>query len=439
MIKILKKRPFLILLILGLILRLGLLFLDYSWDVNNHMIWGKDLISRGPLAFYDIPSSQIFASRYPNYPPLAIFIFSLIYPLNALIFKIAWFLNTHIQIFPSKIIFFIQSDTFLAGLFKLPAILADLGTASLIYLIAKKLFPKNLKSNKLIAILFLFNPAIFYNSAYWGQIDMIPIFFVILAVYFLFFTRYVLFGGISFLLALLIKPTALIFLPVYLFYLIKKSGYPKTAGVIVISNILFWFSFLPFMINPHDLTYPYGIYNFKILAAQSLPYVTNGAFNFWVLVTGIGGIKDIAPFIFGVSYRFWSYAIVGILFLIIIYRSRKSKDQLFSLFNISFLTAFAVFLFLTKMHERYFILVLPFLLLACLKNSSLIKWYLILSLISFLNLYHSWPVPFGKYFYPVIDNMILIKILSLTSIIIFFYLLYRFLSLKKSAAENLIK
>ena len=61
--------------------------------------------------------------------------------------------------------------------------------------------------------------------------------------------------------------------------------------------------------------------------------------------------------------------------------------------GIFFLIAFIAFLFLTKMHERYSLLPLPFLLLATLMNRKLLKWFIILSLISLFNLYHSWPVP----------------------------------------------
>ena len=158
------------------------------------------------------------------------------------------------------------------------------------------------------------------------------------------------------------------------------------------------------------------------MAAQSLPYVTNGAFNLWVLLHGFEGIKDTVPFLLSISYRYWGYFITGLFTVSILFRIfRRNASRYF--FFASFLVAFASFLFLTKMHERYSILPLPFLLLASIKNKKLIKWFVALSSISLLNLYHSWPVPklgifTGLLYYPQVTFGI-----SLFNVFLFFYLL----------------
>lgn len=411
-----KKHILFFLFFFGLIIRLSIIFVDYSWDVNNHMVWAKDFITRGPQNFYETQSSNVFATLTPNYPPLAIFIFVVMRLFSPLIHNLYWWLNIHIPLIPSNIIFFLEKIVFLAGLMKIPAILADLGIAFLVYLFAKKIIPKN-KKNQMIAISFiLFNPVFIYNSALWGQIDSIPILFVLLSIYFLIYTKRDIISAIMFTLALLIKPTALIFLPVYIIVFIKKFGIKKSIFNLFIVNIIFCLFFLPFTLSP------YKTYLNKILAAQSLPFVTNGAFNFWVLITGMKGIKDVTPFILGVPYRFFGYMTVGFVNIFVILRLIRSKKITEIFFMALFINAFAAFLFLTKMHERYSLLPLVFLLLFSLKKTKFINWFVLLSVTSLFNHYHSWAVPRMEFLVTIINSMSFVYVISLTNIVIFFYL-----------------
>jgi len=406
----------------GLIIRLSIIFVDYSWDVNNHMVWAKDFLTRGPQNFYETQSSNVFANLTPNYPPLAIFIFVVMKLLNPLIHNIYWWLNLHISFIPSNLIFFLEKTVFLAALMKIPTILTDLGIAFLIFLFAKKIIPKN-KKNQIIAVsLVLFNPVFIYNSGLWGQIDSIPIFFVLSSVYLLLNTRRSIISTILFTLALLVKPTALVFLPVYIILFIKKFGIKKSILNLFIANIIFCLFFLPFTKDKNIFLYPYQIYLNKILAAQSLPFVTNGAFNLWVLITGMKGIKDVAPFLLGVSYRIFGYMIVGFINIFVILCLIKSKKITEDFFIALFINAFAAFLFLTKMHERYSLLPLVFLLLFSLKKTKFISWFVLLSVISLLNHYHSWAVPRIELFVAVIGSVPFVYIISSINIIIFFYL-----------------
>src|SRR3989339_2052319 len=197
-----KKNFLFSLFLFGLIIRLSIIFYDYSWDVNNHMVWARDLLARGPQNFYETQSSNVFAWLTPNYPPLAIFIFVVMKLLNPLIHNIYWWLNLHISFIPSNLIFFLEKTVFLAALMKIPAILADLGIAMFVFLFAKKINPKNKKSQFIVTSLILFNPVFIYNSALWGQIDSIPIFFVLSSVYFLLYTEKSIVSTILFTLAL---------------------------------------------------------------------------------------------------------------------------------------------------------------------------------------------------------------------------------------------
>jgi len=411
-----KKHLLFFVFFFGLIIRLSIIFFDYSWDVNNHMVWAKDFLARGPQNFYETQSSNVFATLTPNYPPLAIFIFVVMRLFNPLIHSLYWWLNIHIPLIPSNVIFFLEKTVFLAGLMKLPAILADLGIAFLVFLFAKKIIPKN-KKNQIIAVsLILFNPPFIFNSSLWGQIDSIPIFFVLSSVYFLLYTKQNITSTILFMLALLVKPTALVFLPVYIILFIKKFGIKKSILNLFIVNIIFCLFFLPFTSSP------YGIYFDKILAAQSLPFVTNGAFNFWVLIAGFRGIKDIQPFLLNISYRYFGYMIVGFINIFVILHLIRSKKIAEDFLMALFISTFAAFLFLTKMHERYSLLPLVFLLLFSLKNIKFANWFVFLSAISLFNHYHSWAVPRMEFLMNIINSMQFVYFISLINIAIFIYL-----------------
>ena len=420
-----KKNILFFLFFLGLIIRLSLIFADYSWDVNNHMVWAKDFLIRGPQNFYETQSSNVFATLTPNYPPLAIYIFAVMRLFSPLIHDFYWWLNLHIPLIPSNIIFFLEKTVFLAGLTKIPAILADLGIAFFVYLFAKKIIPKN-KGGHIIALsLVLFNPAFIFNSSLWGQIDSIPIFFVLSSVFFLLYTKRDIISIILFMLALLVKPTALIFLPVYIIFFIKKFGIKRSILNLFIADIIFYISFLPFG-GKNIFLYPYLVYFNKILAAQSLPFVTNGAFNFWVLIAGFRGIKDFTPFILNIPYRFFGYAIVALINIFIILRLIKSRKIAEDFFIALFIGAFGAFLFLTKMHERYSLLPLVFLLIFSLKKRGLIGWFVLLSITSFINHYRNWAVPRIELIMRIIDSLPFVYIVSAINVLVFFYLFKSF-------------
>jgi len=420
-----KKHGLFFLFLFGLLIRLALIFVNFSFDVNNHIVWAKDLHLRGFLGFFDRPSSEKFAVAYPNYPPLSLFIFYLFYPLPKIIFDFFWFLNVRLPLFPSNFVSMLESidqRLFLAAMLKLPAILADLGLTWILVLFTRKIIPKTKKFDLLVASLILFNPVFINNSSLWGQIDVIPLFFIMVSFYFLLFTKKNILSGVFFTLSLLVKPTTLVFLPVYLVVFLQRYGWFNVVKTIIVSNLVFWLAFLPFL-KKFNLLTPYYIYSEKILAAQSLPYVTNGAFNFWlILVDFKQAVLDTAPFLFGLSYRFWGYFLTGVIIVVVLYRMLKNKVKTEVVFSGLFFSALASVLFLTKMHERYFLLPLPFLLLMVINKKQNLKYFFLLSALAFLNHYHSWAVPYIKIVYETIDNLFVYKSLSLINLLVFLYL-----------------
>lgn len=394
--KFLKNKLFL-LFFLGLLIRLSLLFFDFSFDVNSFIAWGQELGKFGASGFYDRPTLERYGGAvYPAYPPIAIVIFYLLYSVSSVLNTLIWQLNLSIPLFPSGLVFFFQSRPFLAGLMKLPAVAGDIFAAYMVYRLTQKLMQKKKDGEKiarLSAAMILFNPALIYVSALWGQIDILPTVFVLITFYLTLFTKKELMSWVSFAVALLFKQTAIVTLPLFALVYCKKYGLKKTATGFGLALATFSLVFLPFYESGNLLLYPFTTYWAKILTASGIPFVSNHAFNFWALVTGWYDIADLSPFLLGVSYRLWGILLTsGFLLAILAYVLRK-KLSAREMFLALSLFVFAVFLFLTRMHERHFQSVLVFLSPLSATHKNYRRLYIVLTLFYLTNLYHNWVPP----------------------------------------------
>lgn len=379
------------LLIFGFILRLLLIFLDFSFDVNSHILWGEEIVKYGASGFYERPGHETFSTLYPNYPPLIIFFFSVCYFLYESLFSGIWWVNLHLPAFPSGIVTFLESRNALAGFMKLPGIIGDLGVAYLLYLFTVKI-TKNKKFGIGSMMLVVVNPVFFYTSSLWGQVDVLPMMFFLWSMYVLLYKPQKIWSGVLFAAALLTKQTAVIYIPIYLFLVLKTvepKKYLHFFGVII---GLVWISFLPFYTSGNILFFPFKIYLEKILFVSGIPFISNHAFNFWALVSQWHDIPDTGMF-FGFQYKVWGYLIASIFLLFIFIRFIKYSISPEKIFLIAMLWDFTVFQFFTRMHERHFIPVLILLIPLIWKNKKFAYLFYFLCFFHMVNLYHNWSVP----------------------------------------------
>jgi len=413
-----KKHPLLTIFIIGFLIRLSLIFIDFGVDVNNHISWSHDAFTRGLSGLYETKSQETFCCDYPNYPPLAILIFLPFYLLRLFIFNFFWQINLKLSFFPSKIILFMEKRSFIAGLFKLPAIFFDLGLAYLCYLFARQLFPKDKRKHFLAAALILLHPVFFYNSAFWGQIEAIPIFFLMAAVYLLMFSKHNYLSITFYIFALLVKPTVLVGLPIFTIFYVKKFGLSKALKAFLFGNVIFCLFFLPFYKSGNLFLFPYQTYSQKVISAQSINFITNSAFNFWAVFKEVMKGKDTLLFLGPLSYRTIGYLLTALFSVIILLQFNRKNNVIVFLFQSS-LFFFTAFLFLTRMHERYLIYALPFLLFMALKDRGIMKYFLIISTTIFINMYYSWPVPKIQLLYQTIRVPLVISFLSLINLFVY--------------------
>ncbi len=390
-----------VLFLAAFLLRIVIVLPFYSGDVGNHLVWGKSIVEKGLANFYHRDFGSI-NTAYPTYGPLLMLSFALFYILFVLVHQVVWFLNLNVPVFPSKLVYFFSYDNqnLLAAFLKMPAIISDLLVGLFIFLIAK-----NVLKNKwpvLVTAAYLLNPAVFYSSANWGQVESVVLAWVLGSIYFVFAQK--LWPAIFFIAAaILTKQTVWLLMPVIIVIFLRYFNLVQVIQASIAIVLLVLVSYCPFF--THN---PLTSLNFYIGAVDFVTdKVYENAFNFWYFVLAPENPTDLDRFL-GLSYRLWGYFLT-ILFLLpsLLLLAKRTRPK------VTAITAgcliIAAFLFLTRMHERYLAFSLPFLLLT--GESSLGFWgaYLFLSFFHLLNLYSGFLQPNISFLNFLIGNVVIVK------------------------------
>lgn len=311
-----KDQKFIILSILGvgLFLRIGfgLLVEGYSMDLNFFRTWANSAASS---------LSDFYSGSRADYPPFYIYVL----------------------FFVGKIISISSLSGYSTLFIKLAPILADIISAFLIYKLAKKYI--SLEASTILALFYIFNPAVFINSTLWGQVDSFFTMIILLAVYLMSENRPIL-ATLVFTIGVLMKPQGIVYLPLLLFEVVRKRDFKlvlKMAGTAIITAFVI---ILPFSINQS----PLWIINLYSSTISEYPYASVNGFNFFSLI-GANYINDSS------TWFIFSYHTYGMLFIVLTtlfswFIYVKGNDSKFS--PVAALIQIAgVFTFSVGMHERY--------------------------------------------------------------------------------------
>ncbi len=341
--------------IIGFILRLILAFTEpgYATDMQCWRAWASRLITVTPPHFY---TDAYFCDYPPGY---------------------LWFLLPLGWI--SK---FAMSPAIQTMLFKLPAILADVFCGCLLYRTSLRR-GVSMRMSSAFLFLYLLNPAIFVNSAVWGQVDSIFTLFLCLAFLFLSEEKYPK-SAVMLAVAVAFKPQALLVSPIFLAVALSKCrerGFVRLliktigAGVLTFAIIIFPYGMLKS---------PLFIFKLYIGTLSSYPYASLNAFNLFTLL-GANGVSQSLKFA-GLTYGTWGT--VGMLFSIVIslYLFLRGKDKS-RFFYAAALLLFGVFTFGVKMHERYLFpaLVLFFAAYLYRRDKRILTLGIMMSVLHFIN------------------------------------------------------
>ncbi len=323
-------------LCLAIIFNLGLLF----WDGNG-----------GDLGFWEDWIKQLRNNGYKNfngnYPPVYI---HWLYLLGQI--------YNYLQL-P------VENNLFLKFLSQIPIMLSHLALVGIVYQLLKRFHHTNWHFHTCL-ILTAFNPAIFLNGPIWGQVDVMPLIPVLIAVLASTSERFRVFTFPFYTLALLTKFQMIAFAPVMGIIFLRHFKTHIIGCFFSLTVIIL--AFLPSIITGGFAQ------SFKLAYVDVLHQygaTTMGAANLWILLTGNAAPDTII--LFGVdpesplalifkakNFGMLSFTLVCLLvFTQGVSRLARQKlpnrnpDNAGQLFFYSMICATAFFTLLPAMHERY--------------------------------------------------------------------------------------
>ena len=303
-------------------------------------------------------------------------------------------------------------------LLKLPALLAEAGIAWLLFQAARARW--GLRGAAAIALLFLLSPAVLINAAAWGQVDAVLTLAIVASLMLLVTRRY---GGAGalFALALLIKPQALLWLPVLGLVSAIDSWRERSPRPIAVAGLGFVLAFslpvLPFAL----VQGPGWIVELYLNTLGSYPYATLNAFNLYALL-GWNWVPidssplTATPWVWGSLFVMPTLVFASLLLI----RSRRREVVLY----LGALVIAMAFTFMPKMHERYLYAVIPLLLLCFGRSRD--RRFLLLAVGYSITVYigevttllRAWEYEF----YGIPNDFLLMRLTALANLVLFAWL-----------------
>jgi dolichyl-phosphate-mannose--protein O-mannosyl transferase/Gpi18-like mannosyltransferase len=299
-----ETKSVLILLGIALIVRLliSLMFnTGHPTDINNFRAWCMEVSKRGIHDFFQPPPTGVWC----DYPPGYIYI---LYALGS-IYKLfdPSFQSWNTSIFTTLI--------------KLPGIISDVINIYLIYYLTRRYVPFQVAIGT--ATIYAFHPAIFYESAIWGQMDSVIMLFLLLSVIYLIDHKYSL-SIIATALGCMIKPQGILLIPFLAFVMLYNKAFKQ-----ILIGILASLAFIILMTLPVTDSFS-GVFTWLwehyIAQANLYPYSSIQTFNLWSL-TGVW--KNDSREILGITHKIWGIIFFGAFYIsCLFYYVFKSKEKL---------------------------------------------------------------------------------------------------------------
>ncbi len=289
----------------------------YPIDTNDFLAWFNYATSNGIRTFY----TSIWKSNgFVDYPPFNVYIF--------------WFFGS-IANAASKV------GINAVNIVKLAPNIFDLGTAALIYVFVRK--QATFKLAVAATALYIFNPAVIYDSAVWGQYDAIYTFFLVLSLMLALRSKPKL-SAAAFAIGILTKPQGIALVPLIAFLIYKKNGLKQMLLSVVAFAVTVFVVIVPFNWGGSPISFLTNIY---FVAYKGYAYTSINAFNLWGLISGMW-VPDGSLYIVG-----WALFGAFTVFTLYLLNKRFKTSTEFMAVYAAFMLLFAFFMLPTRIHERY--------------------------------------------------------------------------------------
>jgi len=365
-------------LLAGFLLRLFLsTLITYEPDFDAWQGWGRALSNYGFSQFYD----NIWCDYMPGY-------LYILWILNELHSALPW-LSVHI-------------------LFKLPANLSDLGISILIFVALRSIASTRIAM--VSSLVYFFNPASLSNSTFWGQVDSVHAFPILFSIILGLRKQFVL-SGLFAALAFMIKPQSIVLFPIVGFIAIDPlfrslnrwniKNFIPPAQIVITIIVTCIIITLPFIWDKLDsffyiFTGPIELIKERFDAAyEQYKIASLNTFNFW---GALAMWKSDELLFLGLSYKSWGTIIFGTFYTLVfvslfkfnLQRKNRDKEYTYLIFQCVTLILFALFLFVTRAHERHLLPSIVFFTLIMFRSWIFPYLYAIVSGVYVCNMIYSY-------------------------------------------------
>lgn len=311
-----NRKGLFLLLMAGLVIRYvgALVYSGYENDMYCFKGWADLMFKDGPSGFY---TSDMFT----DYPPVYMYVL--------------WLIGAIKNFIP-------LTETGLNLLIKTPAIICDLLIGLLLFNVANRKIGS--KSAYIASALWLFNPAVFINSALWGQVDSVFTFLVFLTIM-LITEKKTVSSFFIFAVSVMLKPQTLFYTPILLLAVAEEAIYPAFKPKELLRYIGFGILAILFALA---ICAPFGISNVLkqyIGTLSSYQYASVNAYNLWSAL-GLNWAK-LTPMM---SFIGTASIVAVVILASVFFFNMKSEHKYFWLGGF---ICFSVFVLAVKMHERY--------------------------------------------------------------------------------------
>jgi Gpi18-like mannosyltransferase len=283
-------------------------FPGYYNDVNNYRVWALDIAEQGP--------ANAYPGFFVNYPPGYLYVI--------------WFVGVLARLTGA-------AGEALRMMAESPPLVADFLLAASVFILVRG-WGRSKRAAWLAMLAFALNPALIYDTLVWGQTDSALALPIFLSVVSALDSEYELSWALG-ALALLVKPQALLYLPMLGVWTLLRADFRK-----------WWRSALAFAATVAVAIAPFRIERY-FASVEVFANTSNNAFNFMALIGGFN-VPD-SDTIGGISFFTLGMLLSIPLFLAaawLLWRRQSARNLLYAVF----ITTFGTFVFSTRMHERYF-------------------------------------------------------------------------------------
>ncbi|HYR23000.1 MAG TPA: hypothetical protein VEP30_08790 [Chthoniobacterales bacterium] len=272
---------------------------------------------------------------------------------------------------------------------RLPGLAADLLAGALIFRVLRQRGSISFNAAVFAAGAYLFNPALIFDSAYWGQTAAIHSLFMLLSVIATDRRCYD-WAGAALAAAILTKPQAIAIAPLILLLAIRERGALRLVAGAAVATALIT---APFILAGSGAS----VVAEYAQTTQYHPFVAPNAHNLWWFVTGGRGWQRDTNFIGPMSFRtagLLIFTAATLLSLILVWRDRQS------LFLVAAYQTLAFFMLNTQIHENHLLAMFAPLVIACVLDRQVWWFYGAFALTSVANMTLHDPKLFAWLGYP---------------------------------------